>query len=129
MRLPCSPNRMTCPIDKLLFIIKGLVKKAVLKAFCLQIFRLVVLTLILIQVAFGLNSAIAQESPSTKTPPPETVEEALPSDKPAAEEQPALNQDSEKEPTVSQSQRSYPQPPQEYDMEALEKFDAELYGD
>jgi hypothetical protein len=101
----------------------------VLKALCLRIFRLVILTLLLAQVMFGFDRAIAQESQPSETPPPQEVEEVLPNDERTADEQPALNRDSERQPAISQSQRSYPQPPQEYDMEALEKFDTELYGD
>ena len=107
-----------------------MVKKAVLRAFYRSIVWLVVLGLLLTQILWGFKSAIAQESPSAEALPPEKLEETFPlaSDEQAAPE-PALKSDSEKKPAASRTQKSYPEPPQEYDREALERFDADLYGD
>ena len=40
-----------------------------------------------------------------------------------------MNQNCQKAPKVLSTQVTYPQPPHPYDMEAIERFDQELYGE
>ena len=97
-----------------------------LKAFFLQVFQLVALTLLIAQISF--SSAIAQETQPSEAVNTNKVDMPAP-EKPTAKDSKATSTDQNKKtPAVSALRSAFPQPPHPYDTEAIEKFNEELYG-
>jgi hypothetical protein len=99
---------------------------------CLKALRFIALVLLLVNVTLTLPALAQTESTSNSgiSPTTETLDPR--SDRPNS--QPSANQRMEPTSEVEQSDnnrasaRTYAQPPHPYDMEAIEKFDEELYG-
>jgi hypothetical protein len=101
-----------------------------LKSLFCKTFRLIILTLLIAQIT--LSTAIAQEtqpSESNKTPTTPTVN---PRTSETEKEEIKVDRNKETADATKDKGRAskiaYPQPPNPYDMEAIEKFDEELYG-
>ncbi|HBL59354.1 MAG TPA: hypothetical protein DDZ80_12805 [Cyanobacteria bacterium UBA8803] len=109
----------------------------------MKLFRLVVLSVLIAQVTF--SSALAEETPAPEavntqapevvnTPTPEAVNASpvdvpVP-DKPAADSSKvAPKVKKKKAPVVPAPRLAYPRPPHPYNMEAIEEFNTELYGE
>ncbi|NER51544.1 MAG: hypothetical protein F6J92_33805 [Symploca sp. SIO1A3] len=105
-----------------------------LKSLFFQALRLLALTLLITQIS--VSHALAQEVVPPETTNLPTTETVTPSPVPTAvndaqdiECEQSTTEDCVKIPQVSTRKLSYPEPPHPYDMEAIEKFDAELYGE
>ncbi|NEO29960.1 MAG: hypothetical protein F6K36_05820 [Symploca sp. SIO3C6] len=91
------------------------------------------MTVLIAQVTF--SSAFAQEDSSSivvDTQAPEAVNteaELSECNQPTANGEKVLSSNCRQAATVSETKLTYPQPPHPYDIEAIEKFDAELYGE
>jgi hypothetical protein len=104
------------------------------KSFFLKVLRFVALTLLIVQVTF--SSALAQETLSpeaaTNQSPeaitPSKIERAAPDNLNADQITAAPKRDRKKASGVSVSRLTFPQPPNPYDAEAIDKFDEQLYG-
>ncbi len=108
-----------------------------LKSIGLLIVRLVVLTLFFVQVTltFNINPVFAQEmqplnsasSPTKETLSP-TQETPASTAEQTTETQPISPQEATQKPPTKGQKVTYPTAPHPYDMEAIEKFNEELYG-
>ncbi len=106
-----------------------------LKSLILKVIRLVAVTLLIAQVTF--YPALAEETQSSagvNTTTSEVVDKGdvngAVTDKPTADgTRVTPSSKGEKESAISAQRLTYPQPPELYDMEAIEKFNAELYGE
>ena len=77
------------------------------------------------QANFLLAQNPVSEAAATKMP----TQEFSHSEDISQETQPVEQKQEEKIPVVKATGRTYPQPPNPYDMEAMEKFDQEVYGE
>lgn len=112
-----------------------------LKSFLFRTLRLIILTVLMAQINF--SSALAQENLSSTVvdnQTPEAVDHQTPEtvntepklsecNQQTADGKKALSSNCPQAAKVSETELTYPQPPHPYDLEAIEKFDAELYGE
>ncbi|NEP02882.1 MAG: hypothetical protein F6K58_30370 [Symploca sp. SIO2E9] len=112
-----------------------------LKSFLFRTLRLMILIILMAQVTF--SSALAQENLSSTvvdTQTPEAVDTQAPEklnteaklsecNQKTADGEKVLSSNCPQAATISETELTYPQPPHPYDLEAIEKFDAELYGE
>ena len=106
-----------------------------LKSLILKVLRLVAVTLLIAQVTFA--PALAEETPSSagvntttsEVVDTEKINVSVPATPTGDATRVTPSSKSEKESAVSKQGLTYPQPPHLYDMEAIAKFNAELYGE
>lgn len=112
-----------------------------LKSIFLTAIRSLAVFLILLTVCW--SSTLAENLPSsdainpsspevinTQTPKGETSQlKTSDCDRKNGEDKKVFNPNCQKTPKISSNKRTYPQPPHPYNMEAIEKFDQELYGE
>lgn len=107
-----------------------------LKQFCLKIFAPLILVLILLQIPWSWQSALAENSPRSlsQSRNAEAVEIVSPQIKiksngeRVAPKQQNQNQNTPRQLSQTRGRHTYPNPPHPYNREAIEKFDQELYG-
>ena len=104
------------------------------KSFLSQALRLLALTLLIAQIS--VSYALAEEVVPPETTNPPTTETVTPPPVPTEannlqkmECEQSTTEDCAQIPQVSIRKLTYPKPPHPYDMKAIEKFDAELYGE
>ena len=104
------------------------------KSFLSQALRLLALTLLIAQIS--VSHALAEEVVPPEITNPPTTETVTPPPQPTEannlqemECEQSTTEDCVKTPQVSRRKLTYPKPPNPYDMEAIEKFDTELYGE
>jgi cytoskeletal protein RodZ len=106
-----------------------------LKSLAWQILRLFILVVLVAQIAFDFKPALAQETQSSTSMPasatetvktPSATGEAKEKTTPSSQQTP--RDQSQKQKKAPSSKVSYPQPPNPYNMEEIEKFNEELYG-
>lgn len=111
-----------------------------LKSLCLSIVLFIVSTVCIISVAFAsplipqANFLLAQnpvsEEATAKMPTQESSQSQTTEVEISKETQPSIEENQEAEiPIEKATLHTYPQPPNPYDMEAMEKFDREVYGE
>ncbi|MCP2730894.1 hypothetical protein [Limnofasciculus baicalensis] len=106
-----------------------------LKSLILKVLRLVAITLLVAQVTFSPALAVeTQSSAGVNTNTSEVVDKGdinVPVTTTPTVDGTRVTPSSkgEKESAVSAERLTYPQPPHLYDMEAIEQFNAELYGE
>ncbi|MDJ0617614.1 MAG: hypothetical protein QNJ63_12865 [Calothrix sp. MO_192.B10] len=114
--------------------------KSLFKSLFLSIVLFVVSTFCIISVAFANplisqgNLLVAQnpvsEEVTTETPTQESSQSETTEVDISKETQPSVEEKKEANiPVVKATRHAYPQPPNPYDMEAMEKFDQEIYGE
>jgi hypothetical protein len=102
------------------------------KLLSLKVVRIAALTLLLLQVVFSFNPAIAQEDqqPKAANPNPSGLIDTR-KDKPSLDRQPTTAEKRATPDNPSEKSRktsASPPPPSQYDMEAIKKLDDALYG-
>ncbi len=95
------------------------------------IVRLVVLTLLILEITFNSTIVLAQENSAQPVKSSETTETVVPSSTPASKDKtpqlPKTKEDSLIKTAKQKSKVTYPTPPHRYNMKAIEKFDEEFY--
>ena len=103
-----------------------------LASFSLCIVRLVVLTLLILEITFNSTIVLAQENSAQPIESSETTGTVVPSPTTESKDKtPKLPKTGDKTSIKTAKQKSkvtYPNPPHRYNMKAIEKFDEELYG-
>ncbi|WP_088243954.1 hypothetical protein [Calothrix rhizosoleniae] len=106
-----------------------------LKSLFLSIVLFLASTFCIISVAFAsplipqANFLVAQSPVSEEVTTKMPTQKLSQSEDISQETQPVESKQEEKKPVVKATRRTYPQPPNPYDMEAMEKFDQEVYGE
>ena len=99
-----------------------------LASFSWYIVRLVVLTLLILEITFNSTIVLAQENSVQPVTSSRTTETVVPSSKDKTPQLPKTKDNSSIKTTKQKSKVTYPTPPHRYNMKAIEKFDEELYG-